>query len=49
MIVPQMLDPELVGRSPVECTELRYRTDVGLLGARVLGDKLRMIISSIMR
>src|SRR5262249_5149209 len=34
MIVPQMLDPELVGRSPVECTELRYRTDVGLLGAR---------------
>src|SRR5207245_1132220 len=29
-----MLDPELVGRSPVERTELRYRTDVCLLGAR---------------
>src|SRR4030095_10729402 len=32
--IPQMLDPELVGRSPVERTELRYRTDVCLLGAR---------------
>src|SRR5438094_6312722 len=29
-----MFDPELVGRSPVERTELRYRTDVCLLGAR---------------
>src|SRR5437660_6234104 len=34
VIFPQMLDPELVGRSPVERTELRYRTDVCLLGAR---------------
>src|SRR4029453_7914358 len=33
MIVPQMLDPELIGRSPVESAELRYRTDVSLLGA----------------
>ena len=33
MVVPQMLNPELVGRSPVECTELCHRTDVGLLGA----------------
>src|SRR5262249_5559235 len=33
MVVPQMLNPELVGRSPVECTELRHRADVGLLGA----------------
>jgi hypothetical protein len=28
-----MLDPELIGRSPVERTELRYRTDVSVLGA----------------
>src|SRR5439155_4997736 len=34
VIFPEMLDPELVGRSPVERTELRYRTDVCLLGAR---------------
>src|SRR5262249_37484857 len=34
VIFPQMLDPEVVGRSPVELTELRYRTDVCLLGAR---------------
>src|SRR5262245_34538770 len=29
-----MLDPKLVGRSAMERTKLRYRTDVGLLGAR---------------
>src|SRR6516164_6157777 len=29
-----MLHPELVGRSPVECTKLRYSTDVCLLAAR---------------
>ena len=34
LIVPQMLQAELVGRSPVERTELRDRTDVCLLGAR---------------
>src|SRR5262249_48652630 len=34
LIFPQMLHPELVGRSPVECTKLRYSTDVRLLAAR---------------
>src|SRR5271169_5737906 len=34
MIFPQMLHPELVGRSPVKRTELRYRTNVSLMGAR---------------
>jgi hypothetical protein len=34
MIFPQMLDPELIGRSAVERTELRDRTDVCLLRAR---------------
>src|SRR5271167_1242991 len=34
MIFPQMLHPELVGRSPVKRTELRYRANVSLMGAR---------------
>ena len=32
--IPHMLDPELVGRSPVERAEVRDRTDVSLLGVR---------------
>jgi len=44
--MPQMLNPELVGRVPVERTKLRDRTDVRLLGVR---DKLRIVMSSIMR
>src|SRR5208282_5612178 len=34
MVFPQMLHPELIGRSPVKRTELRYRTNVGLMSAR---------------
>ena len=46
LIFPQMLQPELVGRSPVECTKLRYSTDYV---SWLLGDKLRIVMSSIMR
>jgi hypothetical protein len=46
MIFPQMLDPELIGRSAVERTELRDRT---VYVSCVLGDKLRITMSSIMR
>src|SRR5208282_4744108 len=34
MVLPQMLHPELIGRSPVKRTELRYRANVSLMGAR---------------
>jgi len=46
MKIPQMLDPELVRQTPVKRAQLRDRTDVGLLR---FADKLRMVISSIMR